>query len=229
MRLVKPWSRNSRRQFHDLDVAEVDFGSFRFQAQITPLLRRAADAVNKLVVHRELNDAIDGDDIIGVLFSPPLAAVFDGLAPLASRVIWHRSDSTDPEEFTVDIGVGRSQAIHLVQLDPVEFEHLDLNAIGQAALRIGAGTTPYEYAGVSSRLNVHPLDVQHEILILLLASHDANGMARADQHTVANLPCVFDRVDVDPSCQVLAIEEIPELRDSVARRPAYASSEQERC
>src|SRR5260370_26489003 len=85
---IKLWSSlfrrgHPRRQFHDLDVAKVDLRSFRFEAEVALLLRRAADAIHELAVHRHLDDALAADRGIGVPFAPPLAADFDALAPLA--------------------------------------------------------------------------------------------------------------------------------------------------
>src|SRR5262245_53866347 len=56
--------RHTARQLHNANVAEVDFGPFRLHANVTLLLRRTADAVDELAVHGQLDDAINGDDII---------------------------------------------------------------------------------------------------------------------------------------------------------------------
>src|SRR6185369_16922269 len=110
-----------------------DLRSFGFEAQVTLLLRRATNAVDELAVHRQLDHAIDGDHVIGVPFAPALAAVFDGLASLAPGGIGYRLHAVHAEEFAVHVGDIRKLAVLDVQFGPIEFEHLNLDAVRQAA------------------------------------------------------------------------------------------------
>ena len=56
-----------------------------------------------------------------------------------------------------------------MQVDPVEFEHLDFHALGQAALAGDGAFAPDEHARVAAGFHVTPLDVQDEVLVLFLA------------------------------------------------------------
>src|SRR5262249_24156137 len=147
-------------------------------------LTRAADAVDELAVHRELDRAVDGHDVVDVPFTAWLAAVLDRHAPFAPRILGHDLHDIDAEELAMHVAQRRSDSVSLVQVDPVQFEHLDLDAVRQAAARIGDGTAPGEDARVSSRLHVHPLDVEDEVLILLRAPHHADRVTGTDQEAV---------------------------------------------
>ncbi len=116
------------------------------------------------------------------------------------------------------VGNVRNLAVAYVQFGPVQLEHLDFDSVRQPAAWIGASCTPDEHSRVSSRFNVHPFDMQDEVLVLLLAAHHADGMSGADQQAVANPPRIFGGIDVDPPGQILAIEQIPELRNRNTRR-----------
>jgi hypothetical protein len=59
---------------------------------------------------------------------------------------------------------------------------------------------------------VHPLDVQHEVLVLLVAAEDANRTAGADQQAVLELPGVISGVDVVPAGEVATVERVDELQ-----------------
>src|SRR5262249_14357882 len=121
----------------------------------------------------------------------------------------------------------RNLAVAYMQFGPVELEHLDFDAVRQTAAWIGPGGAPHEYSRVPSRFDVHPFDVQDEVLVLLLAAHHADGMSGADQQSVADSPGILGGIDVDPPGQILAIEQIPELRNRNARRQPAAGEEQE--
>ena len=78
----------------------------------------------------------------------------------------------------------------LCQVDPVEFQHLDLEPLGQP-FALGHGTlAPDEHAGVAARLHVPPLDVQEEVLVLFLGPHHADRVPAADEQAVADGPGV---------------------------------------
>src|SRR5436309_7325677 len=93
--------RDARGQLQDPDVAKVDLRSFGFQTEVAFPACRAADAVDELAVDGELDDSVDGHDVVGVPFAPPLAAVLDRHAPLAAGVVGHDLHAADTEELAV--------------------------------------------------------------------------------------------------------------------------------
>src|SRR5659263_384560 len=88
---ISAWSPRVRRSTsatsHDPDVAEVDLRTLGLHADIPFLLRRPADAIDDFAVHREFDNAIDGDHVVGVPLALALAAVFDRHAAHAPRVV----------------------------------------------------------------------------------------------------------------------------------------------
>tara|TARA_Y100001947_G_C10293435_1_gene283909 strand:- start:408 stop:737 length:330 start_codon:yes stop_codon:yes gene_type:complete len=56
-----------------------------------------------------------------------------------------------------------------------------------------------------------PLDVKNKILVLLLASHHAYGLSLADEDAVLDAPSIGRGIYVDPSGEILSIEEIDPL------------------
>src|SRR5438552_494073 len=122
------------RQLHNLYVAEVDFGAFGFQAQVALLLRAAADAVDDFAVDCEFDDTVHAHDIVGVPFVPSLAAIFDRLAPRTARIVGNGFNAANSKELAVDVGQRRCLAIAPVEVDTLQLEQLDLNAVRQASL-----------------------------------------------------------------------------------------------
>ncbi len=116
----------------------------------------------------------------------------------------------------MDVRQRRRLSVLLVEVHPIQLQHLHLHSIGQAAL-LRFGVAPHKYSGVSSRLDVFPFDVQNEILIFARRSHDADRTPGADQQTVLHRPGVLVCVHVHPTCQVLPIEEIHKARLLKAR------------
>lgn len=124
---------DSRWEFHDLQVAKVDFGPFRLEAKIPLLVLDVPNAVDELAVDREFDDPIHADDVVHVPLSPALASVLEGLAATATRVVGSRLETTRSKELAVDVSDGRrSFALAGVQFDPVQFEHLDFQPLGQS-------------------------------------------------------------------------------------------------
>src|SRR5688500_5289123 len=173
---------HSWRQLHDPDVAEMDLRTFRFEAEIALLLCRPAHAVHEHAVHRELHDTVDGDDVVRVPFAPSSGAVLDRHAALAARIVRDGLDAADAEQFSVHVGDWRHAAVTGIQLRPVQFQHLDLDAVGQPRLGVRLCRAPDEHARVAARLGMHPFDVEHEVLVLLFTAHDADRASRADQY-----------------------------------------------
>src|SRR5207237_1095518 len=62
------------------------------------------------------------------------------------------------------------------------------------------------------RLDVHPFNVQNEVLVLTLAAHHADGLARADQNAVLHLPGGRTRIHIYPAGKIAAIEKLAERR-----------------
>jgi hypothetical protein len=52
-----------------------------------------------------------------------------------------------------------------------------------------------------------PFDVQDEVFILLLRSHDADGQTFADQQALLHAPGLGAGVHVHPTREILAIEQ----------------------
>ena len=111
----------------------------------------------------------------------------------------------------MNVGNGRRLFTLLgVKLDPVQFEHLDLQTLGQSVaerLRVA----PSEYSGIATRFHMTPLDVQQEVLVLLLAAHHSDGLAFADKDAVLDVPSVRRSIDVDPTSQILPVEQVDPL------------------
>ena len=139
-----------------------------------------------------------------------------------------RLDAADAEQLAVHVGDRRHAAVARIQLRPVELEHLDLDAVGQPRLRVRVGVAPDEDAGVAARLDVLPLDVQHEVLVLLLAAHHADRAAGADQQAVLHAPGVVGGVDVDPPGEVAAVEQIAEFVRDLRDRPRRGEKNKEK-
>ena len=76
-----------------------------------------------------------------------------------------------------------------MKLDPVQFEHLDLQTLGQAVAE-GLRVAPSEYPGIATRFHMTPLDVQQEVLVLFLAAHHSDGLAFADKDAVLDVSSV---------------------------------------
>src|SRR6476469_6246080 len=104
-----------------------------------------------------------------------------------------------------------SHPVLFVEIRPLQLEHLDFDAIRQSTAGIRAGGAPGKYPGVSTGLNVHPLYVENEVLVLLRAAHHADRMTRADQHAVFDSPGIFGRIDVHPASEVVTVKQIAEL------------------
>ena len=90
-------------ELEDADVAEVDLGSFGFEAEVAFAHGRLADAVDELAVDRELYGAIDADDIVGVPFAFAFATHLIGHAALAARVFGDGLEAVGPEELAGDV------------------------------------------------------------------------------------------------------------------------------
>ena len=163
--------------------------------------------LTNFAVHRQLDDAVDRNDVIGVPLALALAAVLDRHASITARVVRRGLDAADAEQLPVNVGDRRRDAVHFVEIGPFELQHLDLDAVGQPCPGIGLRVAPREDARVAAGFHVHPLDVQHEILVLLRCAHHPDGMTRADQKTVADPPGVLGGIDVDPTRKVPAVEE----------------------
>ena len=87
----------------------------------------------------------------------------------------------------MNVGNGRRLFTLLgVKLDPVQFEHLDLQTLGQAVAE-GLRVAPSEYPGIATRFHMTPLDVQQEVLVLFLAAHHSDGLAFADKDAVLDV------------------------------------------
>ena len=94
-----------------------------------------------------------------------------------------------------------------VQLGPIDLEHLDFHALGESTIVWDRSFAPGKHAGVAAGFHVSPFDVEDEVFVLFFRAHDSDGVARANEETVADEPGVFARVDVDPAGEVFAIEE----------------------
>ena len=124
---------DSRWEFHDLQVAKVDFGPFRLEAKIPLLVLDVPNAVDELAVDREFDDPIHADDVVHVPLSPALASVLQRLAPAPTRIVGGSLEPTRTEELTVNICNGRRRfPLACMQFHPVQFEHLDFQPLGQS-------------------------------------------------------------------------------------------------
>jgi hypothetical protein len=190
-----------------VDVAEDDGGAFAFQAKITFFAGGLGDAVHHFAIDAELDGAVDGHNIVNIPLAAPIAAVFNGFAAFAARIVGDGLDAADAKEFPVDLGDGGLNAIAGVELGPIEFEHLDFDNIWQAAFLVGHGAGPDEDAGIATSLKVHPLDVEQEVLVFAFTAHDADGFAGAVKETFFDAPGIGAGIDVHPAGEVFAIEE----------------------
>jgi hypothetical protein len=204
----------------------VDLRPLGLQAEVALPPRRAADAVHEPAVDRQLDDPVHGHDVVGVPLAAPEAAVLDRHAALAPRVVGDDLHAAHAEELAVDVGEGRYLAVARVELHPVELQHLDLDAVGQPVLS-RPGAAPDEDAGVAPGLDVHPLDVEDEVLVLPLRAHHADRVPGADDLAVADRPRVGAGVDVHPAGQCLSVEEVDEALAGGARRGEGGSERQQ--
>jgi hypothetical protein len=197
-------------EFHDLDFTEVNFSAFGFEAEVAFAEVGFADAVHEFSVDGEFDGAIDGDDDVLVPLALPFAAHFVGHAAAAAWVFGDRFHAAGPEEFAADVAhvVGGTVAL-LVDVGPLEFEHLDFHSEGETVAG-WFGIAPEEDAGVASGFHVSPFDDEDEVFILLGGAHDADGVAGANEEAVFDGPGFGRGVDVDPVGEVLAVEEVGE-------------------
>src|SRR5688572_29322489 len=171
----------------------MDLGAFRLQAQITLFLRSAADTVDELSIHRKLHNAVDSHDIIGIPLAAPEAAIFERTAARPAWIIWNDIHATNAEQISVDVARRERNTVSLVHRRKGKLQHLHLKPIRQAVLFSRPRGAPQEHARISARFHVAPFDVQYEVLILLLAAHNTDGMAGADQRSVFDFPRIGRR------------------------------------
>ena len=128
-------------EFHDTDFAEVDFGTFGFEAEVAFAEAGFADAVYEFAVDGEFYGAIDGDHDVAVPLAFGEAAVFEGFAAGTSWVVGDGFHAASSEEFAVDIGQWARNSVAGMDEGPLQFEHLDFHAFGET-VAFGAGITP---------------------------------------------------------------------------------------
>jgi hypothetical protein len=75
---------------------------------------------------------------------------------------------------------------------------------------------------------VHPLDVEHEVLVLPVRTHHANGVPAADDHPVTDGPRLGLRVHVDPAGQILAVEQVAVLQELFGTRRTALREQQDK-
>jgi len=126
-----------------------------------------------------LIDGIHGDYVVGVPFSPAQACGFQSItaiAPGCVGIVFTRQ---------------RRRALRGRKLYPWAFrllmQILAIRArasaprrLGQAALGLAGAALQTNTPEVPARLHMHPLDMQHEILILLLTPHDPFRISGTD-------------------------------------------------
>ena len=78
---------DSAGEFHNPNVAEVDFGTFGLKAEVTFFLGGTADAIDELAIYGKFDDSIDADDIVDIPLAAWLAAVLDGATAVPAWVI----------------------------------------------------------------------------------------------------------------------------------------------
>src|SRR5690606_27247726 len=139
---------------------KMNLSTFRLKAQITSSLSGFLNTVDEFAIHGKFDNAVDADDIISVPFASSLAAILNRLASFTSRVIRNCLNSSNAKQFSVNICNGRLHSIACVELHPIEFEHLYLNAIREPRFFIGIRSTPHKDAGVATGLHVFPFDMQ---------------------------------------------------------------------
>ena len=112
----------------------------------------------------------------------------------------------------MDVGDGAGVTVAVgVEFGPGEFEHLDFDAFGEGAAFFVFSIRPEEGAGVAAGLHVAPLDVEDEVFVLFVATHDTDFFAMADEDAVFDAPGVGRGVDVGPAGEVFAVEEADPL------------------
>lgn len=188
----------------------MDFRTFRLQAEISLFDRRPADAIDKLSIDRQLDHTIDTDHVVDIPLPFAATAVFQRLAAAAPGIVGDRFQAVGAEQLTVDVGDRLWRAIFfLVDVDPLQFQHLDFHTAWQPSPLGYAAVTPGKHAGIPPGFHVTPFDVQDEILVLLFTAHDADRFPGANQQAIADVPRVRAGIDIDPAGQVDPIEERP--------------------
>jgi len=89
----------------------MDLGAFGLQADVTLLDRCLADAVDEFAVHGQLDDTVYTNDNVCVPLALSFAAVLDGLASAAARIVRDRIQTTRTKDFTVHVGDWREGAV----------------------------------------------------------------------------------------------------------------------
>ena len=115
--------------------------------------------------------------------------------------------------------VGGFVILFRIDLGITEIEHLNLDAMGQAALTGGqtgdtGGGGPNKDPGVSAFFFVHPFAEELEIDERLAVADDAGGGAGAEGVAALPAPCVIVAIDVG---KVFAGEDFPSGGGAIGR------------
>jgi hypothetical protein len=90
-------------EFEDLDVSEVDFTAFGFEAKVTFPNAGLAHSVHKLPVDGEFHDAVDGNHVIHVPLSGAVTAKLRRHTSTPAWILGNNFQTVSAEEFATDV------------------------------------------------------------------------------------------------------------------------------
>jgi hypothetical protein len=120
------------------------------------------------------------------------------------RPIRLAASAPDAEEVAVTGSRAAALVVLPVQID--EHLHLDAARVARPLRRHRVG--PDKETGVSDvfRVDVQPIELANEVLVLLLRPQKPGGPPRRHDHVVLDIERVRMAIDVDPAGEVFAVE-----------------------
>src|SRR5262249_52685483 len=158
---------------------EVALGPLRLQGQVALARPALADPRHLLAVDVQLDDAVVGDDLVVVPLAAALGPVLARQAarrPRGVRAVGLAGRAVDAEQVAVAGGRHRARLAVLV-FQVHEDLHLDAARVRRTDAR--QRVRPDEKAGVADflRVDVHPLEVGDEVLVLAGRAEEARRLA----------------------------------------------------
>jgi hypothetical protein len=98
-------------------------------------------------------------------------------------------------------------AVARVVLGLVTIEDLHFDRLRERSSRRGERLRPDEESGVALGPEVHPLELDDEVLVLPLGAEEARRHTCRRDHPIAHGECLGRAVDVDPAREIAAVEE----------------------
>ena len=176
-------------------------GTFRLQANVTLARKTFGAAGNHFAVHRQRQATVVTLDAVMVPFSGRLRAPFarQTTHPAARmRSIGHKRRAVNGEH----VAMSGPQTIRIIAI-----ENLHLNRARERHPWRRRCVAVNEQTGVPALVEMLPLQFENEVFVHLVCSQHTGWLPRAHDHSISRAESVRRAVHVDPTGQVLSIEE----------------------